>query len=74
MSSFCTNLRRAECSHRRTMLRFRSLASHNISSIISNFYDEEKGSNRPIGTKNFQRTPKIPIAPNAPKMVAPWQG
>ena len=56
------------------MLRFRSLASHNISSIISNFYDEEKGSNRPIGTKNFQRTPKIPIAPNAPKMVAPWQG
>ena len=37
VDSFCTNLRIAKCSHRATMLRFRSLASHKNSLTICNF-------------------------------------
>ena len=37
-SSFCTNLRISSSSHRYTMLRTRSLASHKNNLIIDDFY------------------------------------
>ena len=38
ISSFCTSLRIAKCSHRSTMLRFCNLALHKNNLIISDFF------------------------------------